>query len=654
MQSRWDATAAAQCPDDLALRVYSSRLLGAEPALVLHGGGNTSVKVQQHDIFGDVIDLLYVKGSGSDLATIDAAGFTPLRLAPLLRLAALPALDDATMVNELRCAQTSASAPTPSVETLLHAVIPARFVDHTHADALIVLMNAPDGAARIRAVYGGDVIVVPYVMPGFLLARACAAALATAPSGVRGMVLMHHGVFTWGDSAAESYAHMLELVTRAEAHLEQARAWALPPPPPATRRASATQLATLRRALSHAAGAPLIMSTDDSPEALAFAARPDVALVAQQGCATPDHIIRTRRIPLLGDDVASYVAAYHDYFARHAGAGRGLQMLDPAPRVVLDAAFGLASAGRTLADARATGEIYRQTMAIISRAVRLGGWQALPERDLFDIEYWELEQAKLKRRPAAPALTGEIALVTGAASGIGRACVDALLARGAAVVAFDIDPRVSQIWSRREVLAIRGDVTDEAAVVAALDAGVLAFGGLDLLVLNAGIFPASRRIAELRLDEWQRSMRINLDANAMLLRVAHPLLTRAPRGGRVVVIGSKNVPAPGPGAAAYSSAKAALTQLARVAALEWASDGIRVNVVHPNAVFDTGLWSEDVLASRAASYGMTVAQYRSNNLLRTEIRSHDVAELVAEVCGPVFARTTGAQIPIDGGNERVI
>jgi rhamnose utilization protein RhaD (predicted bifunctional aldolase and dehydrogenase)/NAD(P)-dependent dehydrogenase (short-subunit alcohol dehydrogenase family) len=653
MQSRWDATAAAQCPDDLALRVYSSRLLGAEPALVLHGGGNTSVKVRQRDIFGDVIDLLYVKGSGSDLATIDAAGFTPLRLAPLLRLAALPALDDATMVNELRCVQTSASAPTPSVETLLHAVIPARFVDHTHADALIVLMNAPDGAARIRAVYGDDVIVVPYVMPGFLLARACAAALAAAPSGARGMVLMHHGVFTWGDSAAESYARMLELVTQAEAHLQQAHAWELPEPPPAARRADATRLATLRQALSHAAGAPLIMSTDDSPEALAFAARPDVALVSQQGCATPDHIIRTRRIPLLGDDVASYVAAYHDYFARHA-AGSGLQMLDPAPRVVLDAAFGLASAGRTLADARATGEIYRQTMTIIGRAVRLGGWQALPERDLFDIEYWELEQAKLKRRPTPPALTGEIALVTGAASGIGRACVDTLLARGAAVVALDIDPRISQIWSRREVLAIQSDVTDDASVVAALDAGVLAFGGLDLLVLNAGIFPASRRIAELRLDEWQRSMRINLDANAMLLRAAHPLLARAPRGGRVVVVGSKNVPAPGPGAAAYSSAKAALTQLARVAALEWASDGIRVNVVHPNAVFDTGLWSEDVLAARAASYGMSVGQYRSNNLLRTEIRSRDVAELVAEMCGPVFARTTGAQIPIDGGNERVI
>jgi NAD(P)-dependent dehydrogenase (short-subunit alcohol dehydrogenase family) len=245
-------------------------------------------------------------------------------------------------------------------------------------------------------------------------------------------------------------------------------------------------------------------------------------------------------------------------------------------------------------------------------------------------------------------------LVTGAASGIGRACVDALLARGAAVVALDIDPHLSRIWSRRDVLAIQCDVTDEAAVVAALDAGVLAFGGLDLLILNAGIFPASRRIAELRLDEWQRSMRINLDANAMLLRAAHPLLARAPRGGRVVVVGSKNVAAPGPGAAAYSSAKAALTQLARVAALEWASDGIRVNVVHPNAVFDTGLWSEAVLASRAASYGMSIEQYRSNNLLRTEIRSRDVAELVAELCGPIFARTTGAQIPIDGGNERVI
>jgi NAD(P)-dependent dehydrogenase (short-subunit alcohol dehydrogenase family) len=249
---------------------------------------------------------------------------------------------------------------------------------------------------------------------------------------------------------------------------------------------------------------------------------------------------------------------------------------------------------------------------------------------------------------------GEVALVTGAASGIGQACVDALLTRGAAVTGVDINPAIGGLSSRTGALGLTCDVTDTAALEHALEQTIRAFGGLDMLILHAGIFPASRRIAELTLDDWQRTMRINLDANLLLLRLAHPLLKLAPRGGRVVVVGSKNVPAPGPGAAAYSASKAALNQLARVAALEWGGDGIRINVVHPNAVFDTGIWTEEVLRMRAASYGLSVEEYKTNNILRVEVTSCDVADMVATMCGPVFAKTTGAQIPLDGGNERVI
>jgi NAD(P)-dependent dehydrogenase (short-subunit alcohol dehydrogenase family) len=245
-------------------------------------------------------------------------------------------------------------------------------------------------------------------------------------------------------------------------------------------------------------------------------------------------------------------------------------------------------------------------------------------------------------------------LVTVAASGIGKACVEALLARGAAVAALDLNPKVAKLYERPDVLGLPCDVVDEDAVRTALDAVVSRFGGLDMLVLNAGIFPASRRIEALALAEWDRTMRVNLDANLVLLREAHPLLALAPRGGRVAIIGSKNVPAPGPGAAAYSASKAALTQLARVAALEWGADNIRVNTLHPNAVFDTGLWTEEVLAARAASYGLSVEEYKRNNVLRVEVTSRDVAALAAELCGPLFAKTTGAQIPVDGGNDRVI
>jgi NAD(P)-dependent dehydrogenase (short-subunit alcohol dehydrogenase family) len=322
--------------------------------------------------------------------------------------------------------------------------------------------------------------------------------------------------------------------------------------------------------------------------------------------------------------------------------------------VVLQRERGMCTLGRTARDADIVADLYLHTMDVIERASALGGYRALPAKDIFDVEYWDLEQAKLKKSARAPIFQGEVVLVTGGASGIGKACVDAFLARGAAVVAFDIDAAISQLHRRPDFTGVRCDITSPSAVRAALDDAVRAFGGLDMLVLNAGVFPGGTSIAQLADDEWRSVMQVNVDANVTLLRECHPLLKLAPRQGRVVIVGSKNVPAPGPGAAAYSASKAALNQLARVAALEWGSDGIRVNVVHPNAVFDTGIWTEAVLASRAAHYGISIDDYRRKNVLGTEVTSRDVAELVAEMCGPLFARTTGAQVPIDGGNERVI
>jgi NAD(P)-dependent dehydrogenase (short-subunit alcohol dehydrogenase family) len=415
------------------------------------------------------------------------------------------------------------------------------------------------------------------------------------------------------------------------------------------------QQAQLRHRLSAAAGAPLIMATIADDNTLAFAQRTDLREISQQGPVTPDHIIRTKRAPMLGTDVDAYTRGYKAYFDEHAPQAKEPKtMLDPAPRMVLDPEFGLAAAGRTAKDAAIVAELYQHSMQVMQRAQALGGYRALPARELFDVEYWDLEQAKLKRGGAPPPYTGEVALVTGAASGIGKACVTALLARGAAVVGLDIDPAVEAMYRRKDFLGLGCDLTDEQALTTALERAVLSYGGLDMLVLNAGIFAASRKISELSTGEWRKVMAINLDANLCLLRACHPLLKLAPKGGRVVVIGSKNVPAPGPGAAAYSASKAALNQLARVAALEWGADGIRINSVHPNAVFDTGIWTEAVLAQRAQHYGLTVAEYKTNNVLKTEVRSRDVAELAAEMCGPLFAKTTAAQVPVDGGNERVI
>jgi NAD(P)-dependent dehydrogenase (short-subunit alcohol dehydrogenase family) len=291
-------------------------------------------------------------------------------------------------------------------------------------------------------------------------------------------------------------------------------------------------------------------------------------------------------------------------------------------------------------------------MEIIQRATALGGWQALPASDIFDVEYWDLEQAKLRQGGKPPLFTGEIALVTGAASG--RACVESLLARGAAVVGLDLNPDIRRLHDRPDFHGVVCDLTKEADLGAALDEAVHTFGGLDLLVLNAGIFPPGNRIEDLATETWRKVMSVNLDANFTLLHECHPLLKLAPKGGRVVVIGSKNVPAPGPGAAAYSASKAAVNQLARVAALEWGRDRIRINSIHPNMVFDTALWTPEILESRAKHYGLSVEEYKTNNVLKVPVTSRDVAELAAEMCGPLFAKTTAAQVPVDGGNERVI
>jgi rhamnose utilization protein RhaD (predicted bifunctional aldolase and dehydrogenase)/NAD(P)-dependent dehydrogenase (short-subunit alcohol dehydrogenase family) len=656
--SRWQDERAAECLTELELRAYSSRLLGLDPRLVLHGGGNTSVKLTETNIFGEAEAILWVKGSGADLATIEPAGFAPVRMRQLLALAEQTAITDIVMARELRIATIDPAAPAPSVEAILHAIIPFKYVDHTHADSVLALTNAITGAELIQKTYGGRLIHVPYVMPGFKLAALCADIYPRqrGPQTI-GMLLMNHGVVTWGDTAREAYERMIEVVALAEACIhERLRGRTRPAQTPGSSYSS-PEVAGLRHAVSEAAGVPMILQVDDGPNALSFASRADAAVISQQGPATPDHVIRTKRLPLLGRDVAAFVREYQSYFTEYAQRSeRPLQPLDPAPRVILDPQVGMIAVGHSAADASIAADVYRHTMDIILDATDMGGYRALPAQDIFDVEYWDLEQAKLSRRGPRPPFTGEVALVTGAAAGIGRACAELLLAQGSAVVGLDVNPSVAEVapGAGAAWLGVRCDVTDFDQVAAAIDSGVRQFGGVDMAVLNAGVFPPSQRLDALEMPAWRAVMDVNLDAQVTLLRQLHPLLRLAPRGGRVVVIGSKNVPAPGPGAAAYSASKAALTQVARVAALEWGGDGIRVNVIHPNAVFDTTLWTPAIIEARARQYGLSVAEYRADNVMHTEVTSHDVAQMCVAMCGAAFARTTGAQVPIDGGNERVI
>jgi NAD(P)-dependent dehydrogenase (short-subunit alcohol dehydrogenase family) len=516
--------------------------------------------------------------------------------------------------------------------------------------------NAPDGEQRIRDIYGGKVVVIPYLMAGFDLAAYCAREFPRqAGKSTVGMVLLSHGVFSFAADARESYELMIELVSMAERYLEAKKAWSIGLPSAAASAFKREEAAKLREEVSRAAGFPLLCRCNDSPRFLGFARHPDVARISQSGPATPDHVIRTKPLPMLGRDVARFSSAYRGYFEKNAKQAKEPKtILDTAPRMALDTELGFAAFGRTAKDTAIVEDLYQHTIDVILRAEALGGWRALEDEHTFAIEYWDLEQAKLKKAGNPPVFAGEVAVVTGAASGIGKACAEAFLRRGAAVVGVDRNPAIADLFKRQDYLGIACDLTDAKAIQAAMDAAVKRFGGVDMLVLNAGIFPSSSAIKDITAETWKSAMAVNVEANLLVMQACHGLLKLAPRSGRVVVIGSKNVPAPGIGAAAYSASKAALNQLARVAALEWAKDGIRINTIHPNAVYDTALWTDEVLASRAKAYNLTVEQYKKNNLLQTEVASRDVAEMAAEMCGPLFAKTTAAQVPVDGGTEKLV
>jgi len=664
MKNRWNNDEAHQLNhetmhDELSLRVYSSRLLGQEPDLVLHGGGNTSVKMQVTNLFGEVEEILYVKGSGWDLATIEAAGFAPVKLIVLQKMSALSHLTDMEMVKVQRSAMLDSQAPTPSVEAILHAIIPHKYVDHSHADAVITITNTPAGEDKIRQIYGSRILIIPYVMPGFVLAKKVYEMTKNLDwQAYDGMILMNHGVFSFGETAKESYDRMINLVTIAENYLINQGATIKHIR--SVVRENLQLFAYLRRAVSRIYGAALIAKLDMHDAAAHFLYLPEMREIVNRGPLTPDHVIRTKRVPVVIEEesreeidkmLAAYVTNYYEYFARHTNGQQ--TCLNPAPCWAIWQQHGIVSFGTTLQEATIISDIKDHTIRAIQQAELLGGWQALPEKDIFDMEYWELEQAKLRKQNQSPVFKGKIALVTGAASGIGRACVEEFHRQGATVVALDINPQIMTLFKSSTILSDVCDLTNQMAIQQAVDNAVRRLGGLDIVVSNVGLFPVSETIADMHQNTWQKSLNINLSGHQMLFQASIPYLTLG-IDPTIIVIGSKNVPAPGPGAAAYSVAKAGLTQLARVAALEWAEAGVRVNVIHPNAVFDTGIWTDEVLKKRAKHYGMTVEAYKTNNLLKVNISSKDVATLACAMAGPAFAKTTGAQVAIDGGNERVI
>ena len=656
MISLWnDNEAKAFLNDPLQLRVYTSRLLGLQPELVLHGGGNTSVKVKKENIFGDIEEILYVKGSGVDLTDVQPAGFAPVKLEVLNKMASLEKLDDADLLRHQRTSMLDPDSPNPSIEAILHAIIPFKYVDHTHADSVVTISNNERGEKLIQEIYKDRVLIVPYVTPGFILAKKVYELTRNLDwSKVEGIILLNHGVFTFSDDARTSYERMIHIASLADDYLKKqgvfdsvAKAEPLE---------DLLSLARIRHQVSAAKGDAMIARIDQSPEACGFANLSDIDSISTRGPMTMDHVIRTKPIPVIlkndiEKDIADYSSKYKKYFDRNTDGH--LECLDTAPRWGVWPEHGTISFGRSVKEAEIVTDIADHTIRAIQIGEALGGWKPLHEKDIFHMEYWTLQQAKLKKKESSLELQGKIALITGAAGGIGRACAEALYEQGSVVAGLDINPEIAEIFNQQDRAGLTCDVTDDKAVQEAVEFIVRSFGGLDILVANAGMFPASRSIEEMDAETWNRSMKINLTSHQRLLKACIPYLKHG-IDPAVIFIASKNVPAPGPGASAYSVAKAGLTQFARIAAMELAVFGIRVNIVHPDAVFDTGIWTQEVLDGRAKHYGLTVAEYKTKNLLKTEVTSKDVAAMVCAMAGRSFAKTTGAQVPVDGGNERVI
>jgi NAD(P)-dependent dehydrogenase (short-subunit alcohol dehydrogenase family) len=510
----------------------------------------------------------------------------------------------------------------------------------------------------LQEIYGDEVLILPYTMPGFILAKQVAQATSSVEwSSLRGIVLLHHGIFTFDEDAGASYSTMIELVSKAEQYLDKKMCGTgLAAATYAPNTGDCLQLSRLRRSAADVMGRPVLLRLETSSQASGFASLKNCAELAARGPLTPDHTIHTKAFAAIFSDdpvagLQQFQAQYKNYFEKYSDESH--QCLDSMPRYGVWRGKGMVYLAPNQKRLGIVQDISQHTIKSIQQAQQLGGWQTLPSKDLFDVEYWELEQAKLKTSVKAPEFEGKVVVVSGAASGIGRACVQEFVGKGAVVLALDIAQDFAAQLESACVLPVHCDVTDSVAIDNALKQMVVEFGGIDIVVSNAGSFPASQLLEDMDDNNWESSQRLNLGSHMKLLRCAVPFLKNG-FDPAVVIVASKNVPAPGPGAAAYSVAKAGLTQMARVAALELGESGIRVNVLHPNAVYDTAIWTKDMLADRAKHYGLSVEEYKTSNVLCAEVASTDVAKAVVIFAGESLAKTTGAQLPVDGGNERVI
>ena len=661
--------AASGVGEDLALRVYTTRLLGNEPRLVQHGGGNTSVKTRQRDIAGDELDVLCVKGSGWDMGSIEPPGLPAVRLDGLTRLRHLAELSDEAMVNVQRSNLLDSNAPNPSVETLLHAFLPHKFIDHTHADAVLALTDQPDGEEICARLYGARLALVPYLMPGFGLAKLARQVFDKNPD-CEGLVLLKHGIFSFGASAREAYDRMIEFVSLAEARLTKGRKKLFAAARLPKKLASVAEVAPMLRGLvalpkesEEGRWARLVLAHRSTPAILSFAGGREAARYSQAGVVTPDHVIRTKSKPLLLPApeagkldpfrVAAKIALeryedeYRAYFARNnATQTPPKKPLDPMPRVLLVPGLGLFGLGKSAKDAAIAADIAETAIAVITDAEAIGRFTSIPERDIFDVEYWSLEQAKLGKGAEKP-LARQVAVVTGGAGAIGLATAKAFAAEGAEVALIDVDgDAVARAAKSLGGIGIACDVTKQADVEAAFARVCERFGGVDIAVSNAGA-AWSGRIGEVSDALLRQSFELNFFAHQYVAQAAVRVMRRQGTGGCLLFNVSKQAVNPGPDFGPYGLPKAATLFLSRQYALDYGAEGIRANAVNADRI-RSGLLTDEMVKSRSKARGISEKDYMSGNLLGREVRASDVAQAFVDLA--LAEKTTAAVLTVDGGN----
>ena len=675
----WNEEEAGQRPQ-LGGLVYRSNLLGRDRRLVNVYGGNTSAKIMETDHLGRPVEVLWVKGSGSDVAGITEQGFAGLRLAEITPLIARQAMSDGEMVAYLSHCTHALNRPRQSIETLLHAFTPARHVDHTHPDAVISLACASGGQELCQELWGERAVWVDYTRPGFTLSKWIAQGMQANPKAEL-VVMGKHGLLTWGETSRDCYQQSIRVIQEAEDFIASRRQGrVIFPGSSVPALAAQERRQVLVRVLPELRGAvsrerPAILQVDDSPEVLAFTGSAGADNLSQVGAACPDHLVHTKRQPLFVDwrpeageqalsarlaaGVETFVAAYNAYFAACSHAGDKIG--DPYPRVILIPGVGMVTTGADAQAADVSRQLYQRAIQVMQGSQSLSQFVSLDPQEAYDIEYWPLELYKLTVKPPPRQLAGRVAVVTGGASGIGRATARRLAQDGAHVAIFDINLEGAQAVAEelgkaqgfRRAMAVRCDVTDEAAVTEAFEQVVLAYGGVDIVVSNAGI-AISAPIEELRLADWDRTMDILAKGYFLVSREAFRVWIQQKMGGSLVYVASKNSVVAAKNASVYGAAKAAELQMARCLAEEGGEYGIRVNVVMPDAVIQgSNIWDQGWRQARAAGYGIEPDEleefYRQRTTLKVNVYPENIAEAISFLAGPRASRTTGGVLTVDGG-----